>query len=201
MFEHVPDGLPPRSPLVVALHGCTQAAREFGDDSGWTGLAECLRFALLLPQQQEANDADLCFDWFRDGDNHRDRGEAASIRAVVDRRGADPGRDPRRVFVTGLSAGGAMAAVMLAAYPEAFAGGAIVAGVPYGCAGREGEPILAAERQAFLANPLLGEAAWAAYACGITRAGPLPVRLTPFDWEPRTWAELVREAGAPAPPA
>src|SRR5437763_1256534 len=83
------------------------------------------------------------------------RGEAASIRAMVDRTVADHGLDPRRVFVTGLSAGGAMAAVMLAAYPEAFAGGAVVAGVPYGCAGTEGEPILAAERRAFLANPLL----------------------------------------------
>ena len=118
---------------------------------------------------------------------------------MVDRMVADHGLDPRRVFVTGLSAGGAMAAVMLAAYPEAFAGGAVVAGVPYGCAGTEGEPVLAAERQAFLANPLLGEAAWAAYACGITRAGP--VRLTPFDREPGTWAERVRGAGAPAPPA
>ena len=76
MFEHVPDGLPPRSPLVVALHGCTQSATEFGDDSGWAGLAERQRFALLLPQQREANNADLCFDWFRDNDNRRGRGEA-----------------------------------------------------------------------------------------------------------------------------
>src|SRR4051794_28471403 len=200
MFEHVPDGLARGASLVVALHGCTQSAREFGDDSGWAGLAERRRFALLLPQQQEANNADLCFDWFRDGDNHRDRGEAASIRAMVDRMVADHGLDPRRVFVTGLSAGGAMAAVMLAAYPEAFVGGEIVAGVPYGCASTEGQPVLAAQRQAFLANPLLGEAAWAAYACGITRAGPLPIRLTPFDREPGAWGDLFREAGAPTPP-
>ena len=69
-----------------------------------------------------------------------------------------------------------------------------------GSASRGSSFALAAERQAFLANPLLGEAAWAAYACGITRAGPLPVRLTPFDREPGTWAERVRQAGAPTPP-
>src|SRR4051794_31909903 len=126
MFEHVPDGLPPRSPLVVALHGCTQAA-EFGDDSGWTGLAGRLRFALLLPQQREANNGDLCFDWFRDRDNRRGQGESASVRAMVGRMVADHGLDPGRVFVAGLSAGGAMAAVMLAAYPEVFAGGAVIA--------------------------------------------------------------------------
>ena len=177
MFEYVPDGLPPGSPLVVALHGCTQSAKEFGDDSGWAGLAERYRFALLLPEQQEANNEDLCFDWFRDEDNRRDRGEAASIRAMVDRTVADHGLDPGRVFVTGLSAGGAMTAVMLAAYPEVFAGGAVIAGVPYGCASTDGEPFLAAQRQAFLAtNPFLGEAGWAAYACG-DHALAGPVRL------------------------
>ena len=66
MFEHVPNDLPRGAPLVVALHGCTQSAGEFGDGSGWAGLADRLRFALLLPQQQEANNADLCFDGFRD---------------------------------------------------------------------------------------------------------------------------------------
>ena len=50
MFRYVPDGLPPRSPLIVALHGCSQSATAFDDESGWTELAERLRFAVLLPE-------------------------------------------------------------------------------------------------------------------------------------------------------
>jgi poly(3-hydroxybutyrate) depolymerase len=66
-------------------------------------------------------------------------GEAASIAAMVEAVKAAHGVDPARIFVTGLSAGGAMASVMLAAYPDLFAGGAILAGVAYGCAGDVGE--------------------------------------------------------------
>jgi poly(hydroxyalkanoate) depolymerase family esterase len=68
------------------------------------------------------------------GDNTRGNGEALSIRQMVDHAIAIFGSDRRKVFVTGLSAGGAMASAMLATYPEIFSGGAIVAGLPYGCA-------------------------------------------------------------------
>ena len=200
MYEYVPDGLPRGSPLVVALHGCTQSAKDFDDESGWTGLAERYRFAVLLPEQQEANSEDRCFNWFLDGDNHRDRGEAASIKAMVDRMVADHRVNLGQVFVTGFSAGGAMTAVMLAAYPEVFAGGSIIAGVPYGCASTEGQPFLDALRQAFLATNPFGEAGWAAYACGITRLA-VPFRFTPFDRQPEAWADQVRRAGAPTPPS
>src|SRR3954466_13273024 len=68
------------------------------------------------------------------GDIERGHGEAASIRQMVATMVSDHGIDPARVFVTGLSAGGAMISVMLATYPEVFAGGAIIAGLPYGAA-------------------------------------------------------------------
>ena len=201
-FAHLPDGLPPGAPLVVALHGCTQEAPAFGAASGWAGLAERWRFALLLPQQEPANNPDRCFNFFRASDNRRGQGEAASIAAMVGRARADHGLDPGRVFVTGLSAGGAMAAVMLAAYPDLFAGGAILAGVPYGCADTAGDWLLAWQEWWFrLANPAFGEAGWAAYACGIGRHGfPLPV---PLAHAPEAWAERARRAaaGAAAPPA
>jgi poly(hydroxyalkanoate) depolymerase family esterase len=200
MYEYVPDDLPSDAPLVVALHGCTQSAKDFDDESGWTGLAERYHFALLLPEQQQANSEDRCFNWFPDEDNHRDRGEAASIKAMIDRMVADHGVDRGRVFVTGFSAGGAMTAVMLATYPEVFAGGAVIAGVPYGCANTDGEPFLTALKRTFLATNPYGEAGWAAYACGITRLA-VPFRFTPFDRQPEAWADLVRRAGAATPPA
>src|SRR5262249_47937991 len=91
-------------------------------------------FAVVYPQQQPANNPKNCFSWFLQGDIVRGHGEAQSIREMVEHAIATFAADRRKVFVTGLSAGGAMASVMLATYPEVFAGGAIIAGLPYGCA-------------------------------------------------------------------
>lgn len=132
MFRYVPTGLPSGRPLVVVLHGCTQNAAGYGTASGWAGLADRHGFALVLPQQRSANNANVCFNWFEAGDITRGSGEALSVRQMVDRMRADLGTTA--THVTGLSAGGAMTAVMLATYPEVFAGGGIVAGIPYRCA-------------------------------------------------------------------
>lgn len=134
MFAYVPEGLQPSSPLVLALHGCTQSAAAYDDETGWTGLADARGFALLLPQQEFSNNFLRCFNWFEPGDIARDQGEALSIRQMIGKMKTDHGIDPERVYITGLSAGGAMTAVMLAVYPEVFAGGAIIAGLPYRCA-------------------------------------------------------------------
>ena len=99
--------------------------------AGWSTLADRYGFCLLLPQQQAANNPNRCFNWFHPGDTERDRGEALLDQADGRHDDAEHGIDRRRVFVTGLSAGGAMTAVMLATYPEVFAGGAIIAGLPY----------------------------------------------------------------------
>jgi feruloyl esterase len=134
MLSYVPDELPPRAPLVVVLHGCKQDASGYGVNAGWTALADKLGFAVLAPEQRASNNPNSCFNWFVPDDTARDRGEAASIRQMIERMVVDHGLDRSRIFVTGLSAGGAMAAVMLATYPEVFAGGAIVAGLPFGVA-------------------------------------------------------------------
>ncbi|WP_309611672.1 PHB depolymerase family esterase [Sphingomonas sp.] len=130
----VPPHATASSPLVVVLHGCTQTAAGYDHGSGWSELAERHGFILLFPEQTRANNANLCFNWFEPGDTCRDGGEALSIRqmiaAMVDRHSIGS----TRIFVTGLSAGGAMTSVMLACYPELFAGGAIIAGLPYGAA-------------------------------------------------------------------
>ena len=117
--------------LVVILHGCTQTASSYDRGSGWSQLAERHGFALLFPQQRRANNANLCFNWFQPGDARRGRGEALSISQMIRHVAGQHRLDHSRVFITGLSAGGAMTAVMLAAYPELFAGGAVIAGLPF----------------------------------------------------------------------
>ncbi|MCP3822354.1 PHB depolymerase family esterase [Streptomyces sp. A3M-1-3] len=134
MFRYVPDGLPAGRPLVVAMHGCTQSAAAFDAETGWTKWADQWGFALLLPQQQSLNNSSSCFNWFETGDTARGSGEALSIKQMVDRMKTDVGSSASQVYATGLSAGGAMTTTMLAAYPDVFAGGAVVAGLPYRCA-------------------------------------------------------------------
>ncbi|WP_420033915.1 PHB depolymerase family esterase [Streptomyces sp. cg28] len=140
MFRYVPDGLPSGRPVVVALHGCTQNASGYGTGSGWTQLADRWGFSVVLPQQTTGNNASSCFNWFETGDIARGQGEAASVAQMVDKQVADAGADASRVYVTGLSAGGAMTSVMMATYPEKFAAGGVVAGLPYGCAQAAGSP-------------------------------------------------------------
>lgn len=131
---YVPDDLPNGASLVVVLHGCTQNASVYDKGSGWSKLADRHGFALLFPEQRRANNGNLCFNWYEPGDARRGRGEALSISQMVGHMTAKHRFDPSRIFVTGLSAGGAMTSVMLAAYPELFAGGAIIAGLPYASA-------------------------------------------------------------------
>jgi poly(hydroxyalkanoate) depolymerase family esterase len=134
MFSFVPGNLQPAPALVVVLHGCGQTAAGYDLGAGWSTLAKRYGFALLMPQQQRCNNANGCFNWFNPEDTARDSGEACSIRQMIARMVGDFGIDPHRIFVTGLSAGGAMTSVMLATYPEVFAGGAIIAGLPFGVA-------------------------------------------------------------------
>jgi poly(hydroxyalkanoate) depolymerase family esterase len=131
---YVPDGLPANSPLVVILHGCTQTAAVYDKGSGWSDLADRHGFALLYPEQRRSNNPNLCFNWYVPGDARRGKGEAKSISQMIAKMISNHKLDASRVFVTGLSAGGAMTSVMLAAYPELFAGGAIVAGLPFATA-------------------------------------------------------------------
>lgn len=131
---YLPDNLPERAPLVVVLHGCTQSAAGYDHHSGWSQLADEAGFALLYPEQQRANNPNLCFNWFQRADVKRDAGEALSIRQMIEAMVKAHNLDRKRIFVTGLSAGGAMAAAMLASYPDVFAGGAIIAGLAYGSA-------------------------------------------------------------------
>lgn len=152
MSKFVPSAPPagPR-PLVVVLHGCTQTATTY-ESAGWNTLAEEWGFYVVYPEQNTArNNSSGCFNWagrWKSAPNAfvftpepldlaevaRGNGENQSIKEMVDKMKADHAIDDGRVFVTGLSAGGAMTALMLATWPDVFSAGAIFAGVPYGCA-------------------------------------------------------------------
>jgi len=134
MFAFVPDRLQQPQALVVVLHGCGQRAAGYDHGAGWSTLAKHFGFALLMPQQQGSNNANGCFNWFNPEDIARGHGEAASIRQMIAHMQRKHAIDHRHIFITGLSAGGAMTAVMLATYPEVFAAGAVIAGLPFGAA-------------------------------------------------------------------
>jgi poly(hydroxyalkanoate) depolymerase family esterase len=131
---YAPRNLGKGAPLVVVLHGCTQTAAGYDNGAGWSRAADQQGFAVLFPEQQRSNNPNLCFNWFNPSDMQRGHGEPLSIISMVRAMIEKHALDHQRIYVTGLSAGGAMASVMLATYPDIFAGGAIIAGLPYGSA-------------------------------------------------------------------
>jgi poly(hydroxyalkanoate) depolymerase family esterase len=168
MLTYIPEGLAPDAALVVVLHGCTQRAGSHARAAGWLALADRLGFAVLAPEQDSKNNPNRCFNWFEPGDIARDCGEAASIHAMIQHMVRAQALDPARVFVTGLSAGGAMTSVLLATYPETFAAGAVVAGLPFGLAGNVQEAFTAMRGGARLSSEELGAL--------VARAAPAPRR-------------------------
>lgn len=164
MLAYVPARLAARPALVVVLHGCTQSAADYVRGAGWLTLADRFGFALLCPEQRRLNNPRLCFNWFLPDDTTRDQGEPLSIRQMVHTMVARFGLDGDRVFVTGLSAGGAMTSVLLATYPDVFAGGAIIAGLPYGCAHNAHEAL-----RAMFEGQDRPAREWGDYWCGLPR--------------------------------
>lgn len=159
------------APLVLVLHGCGQEAASFAASAGWMEAATRNGWVLLLPEQKPANNHARCFNWFQAEDARRGHGEALSLRQMVATSLRRFACDRRRCFVIGLSAGGAMAAALLAAYPETFAAGAVVAGLPVGCA----EGAMQAYLRMQNAGPDLAPEAWAARITGqLAHTGPWP---------------------------
>ncbi len=131
MYTYVPTGISSPAALVVAMHGCTETAAIYAAQSGWDKLADRHKFYMVYPEQISANNSSMCFNWFDATDQSRSQGEALSIKQMVDYMKSHYSIDTTKIFVTGLSAGAGMTSVMLAAYPEIFNKGAIMAGLPY----------------------------------------------------------------------
>lgn len=120
-----------KAPLVVVLHGCTQMAKSCAEQSGWNKLAKLNQFYVLYPEQIILNNAENCFNWYRAADQSRDKGEPASIMQMITHLKKNKNIDSTRIYIIGLSAGGAMSSIMMAVFPEVFDKGGVMAGGPY----------------------------------------------------------------------
>lgn len=118
-------------PLVVAIHGCNQNASNLERISGWNKLADQYGFNVLYPQQKFTNNVSNCYNFFRRSDVEKDRGEAASIRQMIDYVIRNYPINTGRIFVYGISSGAAMAVAMMVDYPSLFHSGAVMAGGAY----------------------------------------------------------------------
>ena len=130
----LPAGLAAGAPLIVMLHGCTQTPEDFAAGTRMNELAGARGCAVLYPAQSTQMNPQRCWNWFKHQHQTRGRGEPALLESLVRAVVTEHGFDPSRVFVAGLSAGGAMAAVLAEACPGTFAALGVHSGLPAGAA-------------------------------------------------------------------
>lgn len=130
-------------PLVLMLHGCTHDAGDMAEISGMNEVAEANQFLVVYPEQSRLANLLKCWNWFHPKHQTRDAGEPSILAAVVDQVRSTHNIDPDKVYVAGVSAGGAMASILAATYPDVFVGIAVVAGTEFKAAAGTSEGLAA----------------------------------------------------------
>lgn len=120
--------------MIVMLHGCTQTPEDFAVGTGMNDLAEKHGFIVIYPHQSRGENAQSCWNWFRRSDQRRGSGEPAILASLAQKLAADHRVPRNRIFVAGLSAGGAMAAILGETYPDVFSGVGAHSGLAAGSA-------------------------------------------------------------------
>ena len=133
MYIYSPPGLAAnvKAPLVVVLHGCFQNAKIVAKQTDWNKLADKYGFRVLYPQQRVLNNMCQCFDWYKPKQINKGTGQDYSIEQMTEYMISQYNADSNNIYITGLSAGAAMAVVEMADYPQLFKSGAVFAGGAY----------------------------------------------------------------------
>jgi poly(hydroxyalkanoate) depolymerase family esterase len=129
---YIPVSLPKRGRgLIVMLHGCTQNASDFAAGTQMNEIAEKENLIVIYPNQSPQSNISKCWNWFKQTDQSHGKGEPAIIAGITSQNIAQYDVDPDKVYIAGLSAGGAMAVIMGQTYPNLFKGVGVHSGLPY----------------------------------------------------------------------
>jgi poly(hydroxyalkanoate) depolymerase family esterase len=194
---YVPHRLPRGAvPLVVVLHGCDQSPEEVAAGTRLNALADRAGFVAVYPEQGGHHNSGRCWNWFRPQHQARDAGEPAAIVEIIQRLLPDGTRaviDPARVYVLGMSAGGAMASILAATYPDVFAAVGIHSGLQYAAARNLPSALLAMRR----GGPDPHLQGGLAYAAMGRQARVVPAMVVHGDHDTSVWAgngeQVVRQ--------
>jgi poly(hydroxyalkanoate) depolymerase family esterase len=193
-------------PLVIALHGCMQSPEDAAAGTRLNELADREGFAVVYPEQDTRHNRRRCWNWFRAQHQTRRTGEPAAIAGIVTTVLREEKRvdlDPTRVYVLGLSAGGAMASVLAATYPDLFAAVGIHSGLQYGAAQSAPSAVYAMrrggpdpERQGLLAHAAMGRHARAVPVVVVHGEADETVSAANGELVVRQWLATARAASA-----